>query len=253
MSEGRFGSHEPALYFTPIAGLRGGGGAAALSGAMMLETFPDSASLADTAAGAIAGRLADGLRARGHASLVATGGRSPGPVYDRLSRADLDWAHVAVTLSDERQVDADSPDANARLLRERLFRDRAAAAQFLPLTDYAEPALTKLMPFDAVILGLGEDGHIASLIPGSPVLAVGMDPDGAALTAESPPGFGSPPTPRITLTLAALLRSRAIFLLIAGEAKRQVIARAEAGEDLPVRAILAQDRVPVRVFWAPDY
>jgi 6-phosphogluconolactonase len=200
----------------------------------------------------VADRLAEGLAARGRASLVATGGRSPGPVYDRLSQVDLDWAHVAVTLSDERHVDVESPNANARLLRERLFRGPAAKAQFLPLTDYAEPALRKLMPFDAVMLGMGEDGHIASLIPGSPVMALGLDPDGEALTAESPHGFGSPPVARITLTLAALLRSRAIFLLIAGEAKRQVIAQAQAGADVPVRALLSQDRVPVRVLWAPD-
>jgi 6-phosphogluconolactonase len=218
----------------------------------MIETFASADALADAAASAIAAQLAAGLVDRGRASLVATGGRSPAPVYDRLSQADLDWGHVAVTLSDERQVDADSPNSNARLLRERLFVGPAAKARFLPLTDYAEPALKKLMPFDAVMLGVGEDGHIASLIPGSPVMAQAMDPDGQALIAESPEGFGSPPVARITLTLAALLQSRAIFLLIAGEAKRQVIARAEAGEDLPVRAILSQDRVPVRVLWTPN-
>jgi 6-phosphogluconolactonase len=218
----------------------------------MIETYPSPEALADTAAAAIADRLAAGLAARGHASLVATGGRSPGPVYDRLAQADLDWPHVAVTLSDERHVDVDSPNSNARLLRERLFAGRAAAAQYLPLTDYAEGVLRKLMPFDAVMLGMGEDGHIASLIPGSPVMAQAMDPEGQALTAESPQGFGSPPVARITLTLSALLQSRAIFLLIAGEAKRQVISRAAAGEDLPVAAILDQDRVPVRVFWAPS-
>jgi 6-phosphogluconolactonase len=223
----------------------------------MLEIFPDPAALADAASEAVVAALAAGLATQGHASLVATGGRSPGPVYDRLARAPIDWAHVAVTLSDERHVDTDSPDANARLLRERLFVGEAAAAQYLPLTDYAEPALKKLMPFDATLLGMGEDGHIASLIPGSPVLAHAMDPTGAALTAESPQGFGSPPVARITLTLSALLQSRAIFLLIAGEAKRQVIGRAAsleagAGDDLPVRAILGQDRVPVRIFWAPN-
>jgi len=217
----------------------------------MIETFASGDGLADAAAQAIEQQLSEGLSDRGRASLVGTGGRSPGPVYDRLSRADLDWAHVAVTLSDERQVDADSPNSNARLLRERLFVGPAAAAQFLPLTDYAEPALKKLMPFDAVMLGMGEDGHIASLIPGSPVMALAMDPDGPLVTAESPQGFGSPPLARITLTLSALLQSRAIFLLIAGEAKRQVIAQALAGADLPVRAILRQDRVPVRTFWAP--
>ena len=220
----------------------------------MIETFADGAALADAAAEAIVAQLTAGLAARGHASLVATGGRSPGPIYDRLSSADLDWAHVAVTLSDERQVDVDSPNSNARLLRERLFQGRAAAAQFLPLSDYAEPALKKLMPFDAVMLGMGEDGHVASLIPGSPVMALAHGP---ALTAESPQGFGSPPLPRISLTFAALLQSRAIFLLIAGEAKRQVVEQALAKQgpaaDLPVATILNQDLVPVRVFWAPNF
>ena len=209
--------------------------------------------MADAAAHAVAAQLSVGLAAHGRASLVATGGRSPGPVYDRLKDADLDWTHVAVTLSDERQVDVDSPNANLRLLRERLFLGEAAKAHYLPLTDYAEPALRALMPFDAVLLGMGEDGHIASLIPGSPVMAEAMDPDGKALVAESPAGFGSPPVPRITLTLAALLQSRAIFLLIAGEAKRQVVADALAGAELPVRAILDQTRVPIRVFWTPEY
>jgi len=218
----------------------------------MLDIFPSPDTLADAAADAVLAALTDALAVRGHASLVGTGGRSPGPVYDRLAKAPIDWAHVAVTLSDERHVDTDSPNANARLLRERLLVGKAAAAQYLPLTDYAERVLRKLLPFDAVMLGMGEDGHIASLIPGSPVLAHAMDPKGAALTAESPQGFGSPPVARITLTLSALLQSRAIFLLIAGEAKRQVVERAQAGEDFPVRAILNQDRVPVRIFWAPS-
>ncbi|MET0274974.1 MAG: 6-phosphogluconolactonase [Phenylobacterium sp.] len=219
----------------------------------MVEPFPDTAAMAQAAADAVEACLEAGLDARGAASLVATGGRAPGPVYDRLREAPIDWAHVAVTLSDERQVDVDSPNSNARLLRERLFHGPAAKARFLPLTDYAEPALRKLLPFDAVMLGMGEDGHVASLIPGSPVMAEAMDPDGGALIAESPAGFGSPPIARVTLTLSALLQARHIFLLIAGEAKREVIARAQAGEDLPVRAILAQDRVPVRVLWSPSH
>src|SRR5437879_10652154 len=104
----------------------------------MLETYSSSPALAQACADAVEHHLAEGLAARGRASLVATGGRSPGPVYDRLCDADIDWAHVAVTLSDERQVDASSPNSNARLLRERLLKGRAVQAQFLPLTDYAE-------------------------------------------------------------------------------------------------------------------
>jgi len=218
----------------------------------MIEIFDSGPDLADAASEAIIERLSRALGERGRASFVGTGGRSPGPVYDRLSRAEIDWAHVVVTLSDERQVDASSPSSNAGLLRERLLVGAAAQAQFLPLTDYAEGVLQRLLPFDAVILGMGEDGHIASLIPRSPVLAQAMDPQGRALTAESPPGFGSPPVARITLTLSALLQSRAIFLLISGEAKRQVITEALAGADVPVRAILHQAQVPVRVFWTPN-
>ena len=207
--------------------------------------------MADAAAEAVAGQLRAGLAERGRASLVATGGRSPGPIYDRLSGYDLDWTHVAVTLSDERQVDVDSPNANIRQLRERLFVGEAAKAQYLPLTDYAEPALRKLMPFDVVMLGMGEDGHVASLIPGSPVMALA---EGPQLVAESPQGFGSPPVPRITLTFPALFQSRALFLLIAGSVKRQVVeaALAGTGPDLPVRRVLTQTLVPVRVFWIPD-
>src|SRR5690242_17560647 len=100
----------------------------------MIETFANNRGLAEAAAWAIAERLAEGLRLRSRAALVATGGRSPGPVYDLL-RADrrLDWARVVVTLSDERCVASDAPESNARLLRERLLRGEAAKAHLLPL------------------------------------------------------------------------------------------------------------------------
>src|SRR5436190_18622740 len=99
----------------------------------MIESYPDADALAAAASAAIAERLNAGLAARGRASLVGTGGRSPGPVYDRLVSAGLDWANVTVTLSDERCVAAEHPDANARILRQRLLVGPAAVARFLPL------------------------------------------------------------------------------------------------------------------------
>lgn len=220
----------------------------------MLEIFPSSAAMAEAAAHAVEGRLAAALRTRGRASLVAAGGRAPGPVYDRLRTARLDWARVVVTLSDERCVEAASPQSNARLVRERLLVGEAAKAHFLALwPQVEEAALEALLPFDAVLLGMGEDGHIASLFPGSPALAEGMDPASRRLLVAVPAGVGDPPLARVSLTLAALLRAQAVFLLIAGEAKRQVIDRAAAGADLPVGVLLAQDRVPVRVFWSPAH
>jgi 6-phosphogluconolactonase len=220
----------------------------------MIETYPTAAALAEAAAHGVEACLADGLRTRGRASLVGTGGRSPGQAYERLRKAKVDWARVIVTLSDERCVEPTAPEANARLLKDSLLQGEPAKSHFIPLWPEPEEAVLRaLLPFDAVLLGMGEDGHVASLIPGDPGLSEGMNPKGEHLTLPVPAGIGSPPLPRITLTLSALLQARAIFLLIAGGAKREVIARAEAGGDLPVRAILAQDQVPVRVLWAPSF
>lgn len=220
----------------------------------MPEIYSSAHALAEAAAHGVEGCLTQGLKTRGRATLVATGGRSPGFTYDALQAAELDWARVIVTLSDERCVDEASPDSNARQVRERLLQGEAAKAHLLPLWPAPETAaLQAMLPFDAVLLGMGEDGHVASLIPGSAVLAEGLDPAGSSLLLPVEAGLGSPPLPRVTLTLAALLQTRAIFLLVAGEAKRQVIARAEAGEDLPVKALLTQNRVPVRTLWAPTH
>ncbi len=214
----------------------------------MLETFPTPDALAEAAAHGVAAQIAHGLETRGRAALVATGGRSPGVVYDRLIDARIDWARVIVTLSDERCVPPDNPHANARLVRERLLIGESRKAHFLPLWPEPEAAaLQALLPFDAVLLGMGEDGHVASLFPHAEALA-----ETQRLTAKVPEGLGSPPVARITLTLPALLNARAIFVLISGDAKRAVVERALAGDDLPVRRILAQDQIPVRVLWTPE-
>ncbi|CAN7491424.1 6-phosphogluconolactonase [Phenylobacterium sp. LjRoot219] len=221
----------------------------------MIETFSPTAAAADAAAFGIGRQLAEALKTHGRAGLVATGGRSPGPVFDRLrQQPGIDWSRVVVTLSDERCVGPDDAASNARAVRERLLVGEAAKAHFLPLWPPPDPAaLRAIMPFDAVMLGMGEDGHIASLIPGDPGLAAAMDPASAQLTVSVPEGLGSPPLARISLTFAALLQARAIFLLIAGDTKREVVARAEAGADLPVRALITQSRAHVRVLWSPAH
>jgi 6-phosphogluconolactonase len=218
----------------------------------MIETYANAAGLAEAAAAGVAAALRQALGTRPRAGLCATGGRAPGPVYDRLAAADLDWARVVVTLSDERCVGEAAAESNAALVRARLLVGGAAKAHLLPLWPPPDPAaIEALLPFDAVILGMGEDGHIASLIPGDPRLAANLDRAGAALLAEVPAGLGAPPLARITLTLKALLAARAIFLLISGGAKRLVIDRAIAAEDLPVRALLGPE-VPVRILWSPS-
>ncbi|WP_395671734.1 6-phosphogluconolactonase [Phenylobacterium sp.] len=215
----------------------------------MIETYPTAEALAEAAAHGVAAQLARGLKTRGRAALVATGGRSPGGVYDRLTAADVDWARIIVTLSDERCVPPDDAASNARLVRERLFTGEGRKAHLLPLWPEPEAgALEALLPFDAVLLGMGEDGHVASLFPSAAALG-----ETERLSAWVPEGLGAPPLARITLTLPALTQAREVFVLIAGDAKRTVVERALAGDDLPVRRILVQDKVPVRVLWAPEH
>jgi 6-phosphogluconolactonase len=227
----------------------------------MIEPFETPAALAQAAAGATVQALQAGIAARGRGRLVATGGRSPGPVYDLLPSADLDWGLVDVTLSDERFVPLDHPASNAALVRTRLLQGAAAAAHFTPLwhpasdamacADLAEAEVAALAPLDMTLLGMGLDGHVASLIPGADGLAAAMAPDSGRFCRGLNEAIGDPPLPRITLTLAALLQSKAILILISGAEKRQVFNQALAGADLPVGALLTQTRVPVRVFWTP--
>jgi 6-phosphogluconolactonase len=227
----------------------------------MIETFTDGRKLAEAAAGAITAALSAGIRRDGSAGLAATGGRSPGAVYDLMALEPLDWGRVRVTLTDERWVDPASADSNERLVRDRLLVERAAGAVFHPLhgrgADPAEAAahasqLLHAWPaFDAVMLGMGEDGHVASLFPGSPVLDLGLDPEAPACIPV-PKGEGRPPPQtRLSLTIRPLTTAGLVVILTSGAAKRAVLEKAVAGGDpreLPVRAVLQSARA-VRILW----
>jgi 6-phosphogluconolactonase len=224
----------------------------------MIEILDDADALAGAASAAVAEALHAGIDVRGRASLIGTGGRSPHGTYDRLVQTSIDWSRVTVSLSDDRFVPPDHPASNEKLIRERLLIGRAAVARFLPLrhdtatpeasAEIADPLLAALAPYDMLLLGMGEDGHVASLIPGSPVLAAGMDPAGTRSVIGVPAGVGDPPLARITLTLPALSRARQTLVLISGERKREIVER-ERG--LPVHALLEQAKGPVRVLWTP--
>jgi 6-phosphogluconolactonase len=225
---------------------------------MIERLFEDQRPMVAALAGEIVERIEDGVAERDRASLVLAGGSTPAPLYEALSRAPAPWEDVWVTLSDERWIDADAADSNERMLRERLLKDAAAGTHLIPLkTDDPTPraALKSVdariaampRPFDAVVLGMGEDGHFASLFPGPSSLA-GLDPICAenVVAIETPGAAGSPH--RLSLTLAALTDSRWIALMIRGEAK---LRRLREPGDTPIAALLAQARSPIEVFWAP--
>jgi 6-phosphogluconolactonase len=225
----------------------------------VIEVYPDAEHAAVAAAEAIADWLAAGLAENDRASFVGTGGSSPGPVYDLLATLPLPWDQISVTLSDERWVPPTSPDSNERQLRERLLVGEAAAATLVPLwsdaptaedaAEAAEEALADLFPADVVLLGMGDDGHIASLFPGNPGLEEGLDPLGGSLVIAVPTGDPAPSLERISLTLYALKQAFLTLVLIRGETKRRII---EDRDDLPIHALFrAAGPMPVRVIWSP--
>jgi 6-phosphogluconolactonase len=225
--------------------------------------FPDSTALAHALAGEIRVDLEEAIGVRKAASFVVSGGRTPLKLFQQLRTEKLSWSRVWITLADERWVDVVTDASNERLIREQLLLDQVAAAHFVGLknpaptpeagVDWSWRALSRVpRPFDVVLLGMGEDGHTASLFPRSMTLARALDPSTApgcvavnALTA---------PHARISLNLAALLDARRIILHIEGDAKWQVYQRARmpgSTAELPVRAILHQKEVPVDVYWTP--
>lgn len=228
------------------------------------HSFTQCTALAVALAERVAEGLRAGLAARGSATLAVSGGSTPQEFFARLSREKLDWAMVQVTLVDERWVPESNERSNARLVRTTLLQHAAGAAQFIPLyTGAATPeaglatANARIdalpLPFDAVVLGMGDDGHTASFFPGGDHLSEALDMDGQ--TRVLPMRAPAAGEPRITLSLSTLLQTRALYLLVSGEKKRDLLADARLGlgaaQHYPVRAVLTQQRVPVAVYWCP--
>lgn len=223
----------------------------------------DAESWAKGAANDIANALADALAKQDRVRVLLSGGTTPAPVYERLAHAEIDWPRVDVGLVDERWLPPDDAHGNARLLREHLLRDRAAAAHFEPfantgdeLEDAVQAAnLDAQQPADIVVLGMGGDGHTASLFPGMHGLAQALASPQAyvAVDASGCPGAGPWPR-RISLTPAGLAPASTRMLLIRGEGKRALLQRALDGDDaleLPIRIAFTTPGARLRVHWCP--
>ena len=189
------------------------------------------------------------------ASLAVSGGTSPGPVFDALCAAELDWTRVRICPTDERWVPEDHPRSNAQMIRARLLQGRAADAEFLPLyapAEQPEEVLPDLeaqiapqLPLSAIMLGMGADMHVASLFPGAPGLADGLAPDAPALVAQRPE---PQPETRISLSARAIGGAMSKHLLILGQDKREALEQATTlpPERAPVNAVL----LGTTVHWA---
>ena len=224
---------------------------------------PDADALAEACAARLVEATRAGLDERGRAVLALAGGSTAPPILARLARAPLAWRRVVAMPTDERWVDETHSDSNVAALRRSL--ESAAGIEVLALAPArvhgdADAGRAREMlarhvdPFDAVLLGLGADGHFASLFPGAANLDAALDPagrdDAVAVVPDPMPASG--PHARISLTLARLLRTRALVLAATGTAKRATIERAQRDANAaPVGALLHAPEACVEIHWSP--
>lgn len=216
------------------------------------HVFDDRAKCADACAAVIARGLCDGIARRGGASLITAGGRSAALLLPRLAaNSMIDWSRITVSLSDERWVPSDCDGSNAYLVRNALGNhvkiielksDDVSPRAGVPTCD----ARLKALPFpaDMIFLGMGEDGHIASLFPGGDWE---NEDCGYCMPTRAPVA----PFERMSLSPRALLDARRVALMIVGAEKRTVYEQAKStgpASELPVRLVLQQERLPVDVF-----
>jgi 6-phosphogluconolactonase len=230
-----------------------------LPAVVQVHDLADAKALAATLAHDVAERLRAAIAAKGQACVVLSGGRSPVPFLEKLASEQLDWAKVTVSLADERWVPVAHADSNAGLLARHLFKGAAAKARFVGLYQQAEnldaaaadadQALIELPPIDVLVLGMGDDGHTASLFPNSPNLAEGLDPNNKrrCLPMLAP----SVPHQRLSMTRSLLASAAFIALAVQGPGKLATLRAALAGNDfseMPIRAFLHD---PLDIYWCP--
>ncbi|MBC2658213.1 6-phosphogluconolactonase [Pseudomonas sp. MSSRFD41] len=221
--------------------------------------FRSSTLLAAGLALKVAEQLREAIAARGQASLVVSGGRSPVAFFQALVKQELDWSKVLISLADERWVPVEHADSNAGLLKQHLLVGPVAKARFLGLYSaaasleeaarQADEALAQLPGIDVLVLGMGDDGHTASLFPGSPNLAEALEPAGSRRCW--PMLAPTVPRQRLSMSRALLASARSSLLSISGQSKLTTLGAALAGDvvaDMPIRAFL---QTPLEIYWCP--
>ena len=199
-------------------------------------------SSSDKLSKSIAKTLNESIELSGKASLVVCGGNSPLPIYQKLSLADLDWSKVSVYLGDDRLLLSDHIDSNENLLRKNLLINNAKSAKFYPLVQPRINIKDLILPFDIVLLGLGLDGHFASLFPEQVKLssAFSIDADPDLICSDIP--LGSPSYKRISMNLALLLNTKRCILLVTNSDKRLVLEKASTNNKMPLHFLINQDK-----------
>jgi len=209
----------------------------------------------------IAATLENAIATRGAASLAVSGGKTPVGMFQQLRQMRLDWGKVWITLVDDRWLPIDHADSNERLVRENLLKYQVEAAHFVSLYSgdaTPEQGCTAInarlaaipQPFDVLVLGMGEDGHTASLFPCSSELEQAAALDNPALVAAVNPTTA--PYARITLTLATIAKASKVLVHLTGDKKRSIFeaAMADTEQRLPIARVLDAAQGSQHVYWA---
>ena len=199
----------------------------------------------DNLSQSIAASLSASINLNGYASFVVCGGSSPLPIYDNLSNKDLDWSKVSIFLGDDRVVPSDHQDSNNYLIQLHLLKNNASSASFYPLNDSKITIKDIRRPFDVVLLGLGNDGHFASLFPAQLNNALAFDAYASPSIIVSDQDLGSPSHKRISMNLSMLIDAKRCILLVPNSDKRKIVERAYKDNQLPLHFLLTQERTKI--------
>jgi len=232
--------------------------------------FVDHSVMIDALQTALCEQLQQDLLQHLQISFFVSGGSSPIPLYQALSVAQLPWDRTNIALVDERFVPVNDPASNEKLVHENLLRNQAAAAGFtgMSVASFSEqPKLSAVVqacnahyaqlpqPYSAAILGMGPDGHTASLFPHANGLEDALVKHQYCMGIEASPSAATGAvTQRISMTRWALLQCRVLYLLFTGNEKKEIYEQAKTASDsrtLPIAVFLQQQEVPVEVYWCP--
>ncbi|KTD09382.1 6-phosphogluconolactonase [Legionella jamestowniensis] len=202
--------------------------------------------------------LTQAITERGRAYFAVSGGKTPVNLFQKLAATTLDWEKVTIILTDERWISPSESDSNEHLVKTYLLKEKAERATFISLysamnedSDETKTRIATLPAFDVVILGMGEDGHTASLFPCSAEIPACLADDSFSVVTVHPT---KAPYRRISLSKARLLNSRTIFLHLVGKKKMEVLNKAIAGTnplEMPVRAFLHHPSANVQIMYSP--
>ena len=170
---------------------------------------------------------------KGKASIALSGGSSPINLYQGLSKKDIDWERITVTLIDDRLVPEDHKDSNQKVIKENLLKNKAISAQFLSLQDWCSDCIP-----DICVFGMGTDGHFASLFPAMINDNIAFNPEAQPTVITTPP-LGNPLHPRITMSLSMILAIPNRILIVSGKEKNAILDSARRGVDMPIARLLA--------------